>query len=102
MSRVSDRNDWFEKGWDDAIDAAIEVLRNAHRYNPIKRSSFEVYEYCPHCDTEVGVIWNVESDGYEIYCPNCGEKIMLCTMCPNIDRWIGATGKLTLTLRAIA
>lgn len=79
--------DTWEKGWDDAIDAAIGFLRDAHRYNPIqKRSDFEVFEYCPHCDTEIGVIWDVESDGYEIYCPNCGEKIMLCSMCPNINK----------------
>lgn len=41
----------------------------------------EVTECCPHCDREITVSWNVEQDGYQIYCPNCGETIMLCSMC---------------------
>lgn len=41
----------------------------------------EVTEYCPHCDREITVLWNVEQDGYQIFCPNCGEPIMLCSMC---------------------
>lgn len=41
----------------------------------------DVTEYCPHCDREITVSWNVEQDGYQIYCPNCGETIMLCSMC---------------------
>ena len=44
---------------------------------------YTIFEPCPHCDTTVGVVWDVESDGYEVYCPSCGEKIMLCSMCPN-------------------
>lgn len=41
----------------------------------------DVTEYCPHCDREITVSWNVEQDGYQIYCPNCGETIMLCSRC---------------------
>lgn len=41
----------------------------------------DVTEYCPHCDREITVSWNVEQDGYQIFCPNCGETIMLCSMC---------------------
>lgn len=42
----------------------------------------EVTELCPHCDSEVTLIWNLEEDGYQIHCPRCGAKIMLCSMCP--------------------
>lgn len=41
----------------------------------------DVTEYCPHCDRETTVLWDVEQKGYQIYCPNCGETIMLCSMC---------------------
>lgn len=46
----------------------------------------EVTEPCPHCDSEITVIWNPEEDGYQIHCPRCGEKMMLCSMCPMHDR----------------
>lgn len=41
----------------------------------------EVTEYCPHCDREITVLCDVEQEGYQIFCPNCGETIMLCSMC---------------------
>lgn len=45
----------------------------------------EVTECCPHCDREITVSWDVEQDGYQIFCPNCGEPIMLCSMCDARD-----------------
>ena len=41
----------------------------------------DVTECCPHCDREITVLWDVEQDGYQIFCPNSGEIIMLCSMC---------------------
>lgn len=46
----------------------------------------EVTETCPRCDSEITMIWNPEEDGYQIYCPRCGTKIMLCSMCPMRNR----------------
>lgn len=72
--------------WNRAIDLCMNII-NAHisRENTpkITRSSqdSEVTECCPHCDREITVSWNVEQDGYQIFCPNCGEPIMLCSMC---------------------
>lgn len=40
-----------------------------------------VVEMCPHCEMEVSLYWDIESDGYQIFCPNCGKAIMLCSMC---------------------
>lgn len=45
----------------------------------------EATEMCPHCQNEVTVQWNVEKDGYELYCPYCGFPIMLCSMCDARD-----------------
>lgn len=44
-----------------------------------------VTEVCPHCGNENTVCWNVEKDGYVMYCPKCGERIMLCSECRYLD-----------------
>ena len=41
----------------------------------------ECIEVCPHCGEEITKKWDVEKKGYQINCPNCGEKIMLCDEC---------------------
>lgn len=41
----------------------------------------EEIEVCPHCEAEVTVVWDVEKQGYQTTCPNCGKKIMLCDAC---------------------
>lgn len=45
----------------------------------------EEVEVCPHCDTEVTVMWDVEKQGYRATCPNCGEELMLCDACMNSE-----------------
>lgn len=40
-----------------------------------------VTEYCSTCETEITVRWNPRKDGYMIYCPSCGERLMLCDEC---------------------
>ena len=50
-------------------------------YMELEKRRYFVTEYCPHCDTESTLMWSVEEHGYEIYCPVCGKKIMLCSMC---------------------
>ena len=46
---------------------------------------FEVTEFCPHCEREITLTWDVKEDGYQIYCPNCGKVMMLCSMCDGTD-----------------
>lgn len=46
---------------------------------------FEVTEVCPHCDRENTLVWDYKNDGYEIHCPHCGEKILLCDACFHSD-----------------
>lgn len=41
----------------------------------------EEVEVCPHCDLEITKKWDVEKDGYQIACPNCKKRIMLCDAC---------------------
>ena len=40
-----------------------------------------VTEYCPHCENEVSMFWNVSEFGYKAFCPHCGKRLMLCDEC---------------------
>ena len=40
-----------------------------------------VVEECPECGSEVRLKWDVARDGYTIYCPYCGYRMKLCSMC---------------------
>ena len=44
-------------------------------------NKYEVTEWCPHCESEITMTWDVESMGYKAFCPVCGERLMLCDMC---------------------
>lgn len=56
------------KGKDD------EFVRDIH-------VAYETTEVCPHCDSEVTLNWSVKDFGYAIYCPYCGQRMMLCDEC---------------------
>ena len=57
----------------------------------------DVAEQCPECGNEVWLKWDVERDGYTIYCPYCGYRMKLCSMCDVRDGgkcdWNSDTGK---------
>jgi hypothetical protein len=40
-----------------------------------------VSEYCPECEYENELEWDIEKDGWKINCQNCGEELMLCDEC---------------------
>lgn len=44
-----------------------------------------VTEYCPECETEVTMQWDVRALGYKAFCPHCGKRLMLCSECQFID-----------------
>lgn len=41
----------------------------------------EVTEWCPNCDHEVTMRWDIHADGYKTFCPYCGNVLMLCDEC---------------------
>lgn len=47
--------------------------------------SFTVTEWCPHCESEIEMTWNVEDRGYKAFCPVCGKRLMLCDECQHAD-----------------
>lgn len=57
----------------------------------------DVAEQCPECSNLVWLKWDVERDGYTIYCPYCGYRVKLCSMCDVRDGgkcdWNSETGK---------
>lgn len=48
-----------------------------------------VVELCPNCGGEVEMVWDIKEDGYEIYCPYCGKKMMLCDACMHANDFKG-------------
>lgn len=57
----------------------------------------EVAEQCPECNNEVWLKWDVAHDGYTVYCPYCGYRMKLCSMCDVRDGgkcdWNSKTGE---------
>lgn len=69
---------------DEAIDHMINALRTLKIKRRVRMESmrnYEVTEMCPHCETEITLCWDVRSEGYQVFCPNCGKPMMLCSMC---------------------
>lgn len=56
-----------------------EIRRLRRRVEELEEN--HVTEYCPNCETEIEMVWNVEQFGYKAYCPVCGERLMLCDEC---------------------
>lgn len=63
--------------------ASSRYIKRLLRENAKIRKDMDdlVYEVCPHCSTEVAIRWDVKVDGFTAYCPICGNKLMLCSMC---------------------
>ena len=80
----------FDHGYIRAADTIIcfieDMQAKAERKHkkkiPVtKLQDTKVTELCPYCDTEVGISWDVDKDGFKVFCPNCGEQLMLCSAC---------------------
>ena len=45
----------------------------------------EETEVCVDCDCENVIKWDVERNGYKVYCQHCGAEMMLCDACFHSD-----------------
>ena len=70
--------------WNNCIDVVKEIIRKHMNDNN------DIVEQCPYCNNEVALHWDIEKDGYEVYCPYCGEPVMLCSICDARDGGIAA------------
>ncbi len=43
--------------------------------------TYTVTEFCPHCESEVEMHWNTDTQGFKAFCPVCGHRLMLCDEC---------------------
>lgn len=43
--------------------------------------TYIVTETCPHCESEIEMVWNTEERGFKAFCPVCGKRLMLCDEC---------------------
>ena len=44
-------------------------------------------EYCPYCDDEFPFTYDENQRDLEVACPECGRKMMLCSMCEDVCDW---------------
>ena len=47
--------------------------------------TYIVTELCPHCQSEIEMRWNTDTDGYKAFCPVCGKRLMLCDECRHTE-----------------
>lgn len=78
---------------DFAIGAFKEILEpglyNIYKYGRGSELIFvrsiyiphEITEVCSKCESEITLNWDTETDGFVIYCPHCGNHMMLCDEC---------------------
>lgn len=62
---------------DDTVFQAAELLRKAYLEKDEPRT-YIVTEACPHCGSEIEMVWNTDAHGYKAFCPVCGKRLMLC------------------------
>ena len=84
LSPRYDKIDEDEDGWEAYEDgyaagrfSRFEILSSALHCD----EGCLVTERCPHCETEITMLWSTEKNGYRAFCPVCGEPLMLCDEC---------------------
>ena len=68
--------------FNEGVNAAIRVLDfldSQERKKKAERTAkpHKVTEVCNWCENAVTLYWDTKHDGYDIYCPCCGEKMKL-------------------------
>lgn len=67
----------------------------------LENASQTVTEYCPHCNNEITMEWDVAENGYEAFCARCGQKLMLCSECLYQDDFCDWSGKKGFCYRQV-
>lgn len=67
----SDAVKWFDS---EITDMTVEEV-------PEEERTFTVTEFCPHCETEVSMHWDTDTQSFKAFCPSCGQRLMLCDEC---------------------
>ena len=70
---------------DDTAFQAAELLRKAY-LEEISPRTYIITETCPHCESEIEMIWNTDERGFKAFCPVCGKRLMLCDECLHMGK----------------
>ena len=73
----------------------MEEREQANNQDFSKSIGNRVTEYCPHCNEEITLEWDVKENGYQAFCARCGRKLMLCSEClyeEDLCDWSEETG----------
>lgn len=92
MNLIQEEIAYFELRYDHIIHIGSDKLEILV-IKKIKKALNDVYpncdelinETCPNCDEEMAFYWDYESNGYQVLCLNCGKRVMLCTVCPDVN-----------------
>ena len=52
-------------------------------YKPYTKRPYDFVEICPSCDKAIPVLIDPDCFRYQVRCPVCNYRMMLCTLC----RW---------------
>lgn len=67
----------------------MEFFDNLEKPAEDSERTYIVTEMCPHCESEIEMRWNTDSQGFKAFCPVCGERLMLCDECRHTDGMLG-------------
>lgn len=73
----------------------MEEREQENNQDSSKSIGNRVTEYCPHCNEEIILEWDVKEKGYQAFCARCGRKLMLCSEClyeEDLCDWSEETG----------
>ena len=87
---------WFEDEIEaDSREEVMDIIGNeplAQNWTTLDTSELkieaipeEVTEPCANCGSEVTLFWSFD-DGYQAFCPYCGDRLMLCGYCPDREK----------------
>lgn len=69
----------------DTLPECREWLLQERDEGPAART-YIVTEFCANCEREVEIHgWDTERDGYQAFCPYCGDVLMLCDECQHTE-----------------
>lgn len=47
------------------------------------KEEYFIQERCHNCNNKVVMEWNTAKHGFIAYCPFCGARLFLCSVCPH-------------------
>lgn len=71
--------DWFDYEVTDIVAESIDIKENQRKAEDDR--TYTVTEVCPHCESEIEMRWDTDTQGFKAFCPVCGNRLMLCDEC---------------------